>query len=123
MSACSNTNLYVREAYYLDGDYRQCNIAVLVWQVPGGRYTSTLFQINPDTTPKQGKEWVQSRKTTALYTPGNETTYTDDRSLPVVQADFYPAIHLTADLDYQCLTQLLKNQHWCRCSILFINIR
>ena len=83
MSATSNTNDKSGEAYYLDGDYRQCNISGTSMASPQVAGILALYlQINPDTTPKQGKEWIQSQaKTTALYSPGSETTYTDDRSL------------------------------------------
>ncbi len=83
MSACSDTNDKSGQPYYLDGNYKQCNISGTSMASPQIAGILALYlQINPDTTPSQGRKWVQSQaQTNALYTPGSETTYTDDRGL------------------------------------------
>ena len=83
MSATSNTNNKNGQAYYLDSDFKQCNISGTSMAAPQVAGVIALYlQINPDATVKEVKDWISNNaQLDDLYQPGDGTSYTDDRSL------------------------------------------
>ena len=83
MSACSNTNNKSGEPYYFDSDYKQVNISgtsMASPQVAG--VLAVYLQIDPDCTPANAKNWIQSKEISdIIYSPGDGTSYTNARSL------------------------------------------
>jgi subtilisin family serine protease len=82
MGACSTTNAFADEPYYLNSSYRQMNISgtsMASPQVAG--VCALMLEANPKLTPSQLKLSLLANAGTALYDTGVNNDWTDNRSL------------------------------------------
>jgi subtilisin family serine protease len=82
MGACSTTNAFTDEPYYLNSSYRQMNISgtsMASPQVAG--VCALMLEANPKLTPSQLKLSLLANAGTALYDTGVSNDWTDNRSL------------------------------------------
>jgi subtilisin family serine protease len=82
MGACSTTNAFTDEPYYLNASYRQMNISgtsMASPQVAG--VCALMLEANPKLTPSQLKLSLLANAGTALYDTGVNNDWTDNRSL------------------------------------------
>jgi subtilisin family serine protease len=82
MGACSTTNAFVDEPYYLNSTFRQMNISgtsMASPQVAG--VCALLLEVNPKLTPAQVKSALLGNAGTALYDTGTDNDWTNNRSL------------------------------------------
>jgi subtilisin family serine protease len=82
MGACSTTNAFADEPYYLNASYRQMNISgtsMASPQVAG--VCALMLEANPKLTPSQIKLSLLANAGTALYDTGVDNDWTDNRSL------------------------------------------
>jgi subtilisin family serine protease len=82
MGACSNTNAFTDEPYYLNSSYRQMNISgtsMASPQVAG--VCALMLEVNPRLTPSQLKSSLLANAATTLYDTGVGNDWTTNRSL------------------------------------------
>jgi subtilisin family serine protease len=82
MGACSNTNAFTDEPYYLNSSYRQMNISgtsMASPQVSG--VCALMLEVNPRLTPSQLKSSLLANAGTTLYDTGLGNDWTTNRSL------------------------------------------
>lgn len=82
MGACSATNAFADEPYYLNSSYRQMNISgtsMATPQVAG--VCALLLEANPKLTPAQVRSALLANAGTALYDTGLDNDWTNNRSL------------------------------------------
>lgn len=82
MSACSNTNAFSAQTYYLNASFKQVNISgtsMASPQVAG--VASLLLEINPGATPSQIKSSLLANAGTAIYTSESGSDWGNRRSL------------------------------------------
>jgi subtilisin family serine protease len=82
MSACSNTNAFSAQNYYLNASFRQVNISgtsMASPQVAG--IAALLLEINPGATPSQVKASLLANTGTAIYTSESGSDWGNRRSL------------------------------------------
>ena len=82
MSACSTTNRFSGQSYYLNSSYRQCNISGTSMASPQVAGVCALFlEANPRLTPAQLKSAILANAGTAIYDTGVNNDWTNYRSL------------------------------------------
>jgi subtilisin family serine protease len=82
MSACSNTNRFSGQSYYLNASYKQCNISGTSMASPQVAGVCALFlEANPRLTPAQLKSAILANAGTAIYDTGVNNDWTNYRSL------------------------------------------
>jgi len=83
MSACSNTNRFNGQDYYLNSEFKQVNISGTSMASPQVAGMCALYlQVNPEATPAEVKAWITGNaKTNLIYNPGDDASYTNNRSL------------------------------------------
>jgi subtilisin family serine protease len=82
MGACSTTNAFADEPYYLNSSYMQMNISgtsMATPQVAG--VCALMLEVNPRMTPSQIRTALLANAGTALYDTGVNNDWTDNRSL------------------------------------------
>jgi subtilisin family serine protease len=82
MSACSNTNAFSAQNYYLNASFKQVNItgtSMASPQVAG--VAALLLEINPGATPSQIKSSLLANTGTAIYTSESGSDWGNRRSL------------------------------------------
>ena len=82
MSACSNTNAFGGQSYYLNASFKQVNISGTSMAAPQVAGVAALaLQLNPTYTPTQVKSSLVENASDDIYTTGNTTDYSNTRSL------------------------------------------
>jgi subtilisin family serine protease len=82
MGACSATNEFTDEPYYLNSSYRQMNISGTSMASPQVAGVCALFlEANPRLTPSQLKSSLLANAGTAIYDTGVNNDWTNYRSL------------------------------------------
>jgi subtilisin family serine protease len=82
MSACSNTNAFGAQSYYLNASFKQVNISGTSMAAPQVAGVAALaLQLNPTYTPTQVKSSLVENASDDIYTTGNTTDYSNTRSL------------------------------------------
>ena len=82
MSACSNTNAFGGQSYYLNASFKQVNISGTSMASPQVAGVSALvLQLNPSYTPAQVKASLTSNATATIYTTGLNNDWSSNRSL------------------------------------------
>ena len=82
MSACSNTNAFSGQSYYLNSSYKQVNISGTSMASPQVAGISALLsEIYPKATPAQIKASLLVNAGSAVYTTGLTNDYTNYRSI------------------------------------------
>ena len=82
ISACSTTNRFSGQTYYLNASYRQTNISGTSMASPQVAGVSALvLQLNPSYTPAQVKSALIAESTATIYTTGLNNDWSDTRSL------------------------------------------
>jgi subtilisin family serine protease len=83
MSATSTINKFADGDYPQDSNFKICNISGTSMASPQIVGIVALYlQLNPEATPAEAKAWViDNSVSNALYSPGDGTTYTNNRSL------------------------------------------
>jgi len=82
ISACSTTNRFSGQTYYLNASYRQTNISGTSMASPQVAGVSALvLQLNPSYTPAQVKSALIAESTATIYTTGLDNDWSDTRSL------------------------------------------
>ena len=82
MSACSNTNAFGGQSYYLNASFKQVNISGTSMATPQVAGIAALaLQLNPTYTPTQVKSSLVENASDDIYTTGNTTDYSNTRSL------------------------------------------
>jgi hypothetical protein len=82
MSACSNTNAFSAQNYYLSASFKQVNISgtsMASPQVAG--VAALLLEINPGASPSQIKTSLLANAGTQIYTSESGSDWTNRRSL------------------------------------------
>lgn len=82
MGACSSTNAFTDEAYYLNSSYRQMNISgtsMATPQVTG--VCALILEANPTLTPAQVRTSLIGSSGNAIYDTGTNNDWTNNRSL------------------------------------------
>ncbi len=89
MGACSTTNAFTDEPYYLNSSYRQMNISgtsMATPQVSG--VCALMLEVNPRMTPSQIRAALLANAGTAIYDTGVNNDWTNYRSLKGGSAKF-----------------------------------
>jgi len=89
MGACSATNAFTDEPYYLNASFRQMNISgtsMASPQVAG--VCALMLQANPKMTPAQVRAPLLANAGTAIYDTGTNNDWTNNRSLKGGTAKF-----------------------------------
>ena len=82
MSACSATNRFSGQSYYLNSNYKQCNISGTSMASPQVAGVAALvLQANPKFTPAQVKSFILNNATATIYDTGTNNDWTNNRSL------------------------------------------
>ena len=110
MGACSTTNEFADEAYWVNGSYRQMNISgtsMASPQVAG--VAALLLEINPKATPKVVKQSLLGNSSGNIYTTFANNSWTDRRTLlgglpKVLYNKFSPsqAFQMSGDITSTC---------------------
>jgi len=82
MSCTSSTNKFTDTTYYLNSNFRQCNLSgtsMACPQVTG--IVACYLELNYNHTPNQVKSWLTSKAGTAIYNTGTGDDWSNFRSL------------------------------------------
>jgi subtilisin family serine protease len=82
MSACSNTNAFSGQTYHLNASFKQVNISGTSMASPQVAGVAALYlQKYPTSTPEYTQLQLQLAASGDIYTTGNSTDYSNNRSL------------------------------------------